>query len=135
MLPCTTALFSSGVPAWRLLDANLERSERVIICEKWPLESNISLPCGLGPKKSVFLPSCSSVLETSVHVPTRSLADCATASSLGRKTPTISADAVMIAEIMRFMVLLFGSGGCSLALGIERTREHITIPAGRLCQR
>jgi len=32
---------------------------------------------------------------------------------------------------MRFMVL--GLGGCSLALGIERslgTEEHITIPAG-----
>jgi hypothetical protein len=39
MLPCTTALFSSGVPASRLLDANLGRSERVMMTETWPLAS------------------------------------------------------------------------------------------------
>jgi hypothetical protein len=41
------------------------------------------------------LPSCSSVMETSVHVPTRSLAVVCAATSLGRKTPKIRADVVI----------------------------------------
>jgi predicted unusual protein kinase regulating ubiquinone biosynthesis (AarF/ABC1/UbiB family) len=41
-------LFSSGVPASRLLDANLGRSERVMMTETWPLASYINWPCGLG---------------------------------------------------------------------------------------
>ena len=133
MLPCTTALFSSGVPAARLLDANFGRSERVMMTETWPLAARVSWPCGLGPKRSVFLLSCSIVIETSVHVPTRSLAVvCATDSSLGRKTPRISADAVRTAEIMRFILLLLAVGGCSRALAMERAlrlENYITIPA------
>src|SRR5271165_2811843 len=134
MLPCTTALFSSGVPAWRLLDANLGRSDRVMISEKRPVGSYVRWPCGLGPYISVFWPSFSSVRETSVHVPTRSLAVCATASSFGRINPKISANAVRTVEMMRFIILLLGFGGCSLALAMEcslRVEEHITIPAGR----
>jgi site-specific recombinase XerD len=41
--------FSSGVPASRLLDANLGRSERVMMNKTWPLESYVAWPCGLGP--------------------------------------------------------------------------------------
>src|SRR5271165_3485328 len=73
MLPSMAVLFSSEVPASRLLDANLGTSERVITTEKRPLGSNVSWPCGLAPKKSIFLPSYSSVMETSVRVPTSSL--------------------------------------------------------------
>src|SRR5271166_31038 len=73
MLPCTAALFSSEVPASRLLVANLGTSERVIITEKRPLGSSVNWPRGLAPKKSIFLPSYSSVMETSVRVPTSSL--------------------------------------------------------------
>ena len=50
------------------------------------------------------------MIETSVQVPTRSLAVSATASSLGRKTPKISADAVKTDEMMRFR-LSFWFGG------------------------
>ena len=106
----TTALVSSLAPVW--FGFKMERPGRVTIAEtyeKLPLGSNISLPRGFGPNRSTFLPSSSSVLETSVHVPTSSLADCATASSLGRKIPTISADAVTIAERMRFTALPFES--------------------------
>ena len=42
-------LVSSGVPAWRLLDANLGRSARVTMNDMRPLGSNIIWPCGLGP--------------------------------------------------------------------------------------
>ena len=38
-LPSTIDLFSSAVPAMRLLDAKLGRSERVRISEKWPSAS------------------------------------------------------------------------------------------------
>src|SRR4029077_3445389 len=113
---------ASGVPVSRLPDANLGTSERRKIVVNRPLGSKINWPCGLAPYISVFLPSCSSVIETSVQVPTRSLAVCATASSLGRKTTKINADAVMTAEMMRFMVLLLAVWGM---LGLE---EHITIP-------
>src|ERR1700730_3336249 len=71
-------------------------------------------------------------METSVHVPTMSLAVvCAAASSLGRITPKISADAVMKGKMRRFMILLLVVGVSSLALAMEcalRVEEHITIP-------
>jgi hypothetical protein len=51
----------------------------------------------------LFLPSCSSVTETSVHVPTRFLAVVCAATSLGRKTPKIRADVVMKGKMKRFM--------------------------------
>src|SRR5260221_10716870 len=103
MLPCTTALFSSGVPAWRLLDANLGISDRVMMNDMRPLGPNVTWPRGLGPNKSLFLPSCSSVTETSVHVPTRFLAVVCAAISLGRKTPKIRADVVIKGKMKRFM--------------------------------
>ena len=82
----------------------------------------------IGTKRLVFLPSCSIVIETSVHVPTRSLAVvCAADSSLGRKTPKISADAVRTAEMMRFIVLLLAVGGCSRALAMERALRGRSI--------
>jgi hypothetical protein len=47
-------------------------------------------------------------METSVHVPTRSLAVvCAAASSPGRINPKISADAVVTGKMKRFIMLLF----------------------------
>src|SRR5258708_22630339 len=59
-------------------------------------------------------------METSVHVPTRSLAVvCAAASSLGRINPKISADVVITGKMKRFMMVLFLMvGGCSLAARI-----------------
>jgi hypothetical protein len=72
------------------------------------------------------------VIETSVHVPTRSSAvACASASSLGRKTPKISADAVNGRQNEAVHGSPSGVGGYSLALGMERAlrlEEHITIP-------
>jgi hypothetical protein len=61
-------------------------------------------------------------METSLHVPTRSLAVvCAAASSLGRINPKISADAVMTGKMKRFMMVLFlVVGGRRLALALER---------------
>jgi hypothetical protein len=80
------------------------------------------------------------VMETSVHVPTRSLAViCAAASLLGRINPKFSTGAVMTGKIRRFMMLLLlAAGSRSLALAMEhalRLEEHITVPVGRLRQR
>src|SRR6516225_3380192 len=127
MLPFTAALYSSDVPASRLADANLGTSGRKNMMEKRPLGAKIAWPCGLAPYISILLPSCSSVTETSVHIPTSSLTVSAPASSMGRKTPKISADAVRAAEIMRFMVSLLWSGGYSLT---ARDGAHIRIGGG-----
>src|SRR5262249_17061779 len=82
MMPCTIALFSSGVPLMRLFEANLGRSERTTVIENRPLASTIIVPFGLGPYGRVWFAPSPEVSETSVHVPiNRSLslfADCPT---------------------------------------------------------
>ena len=70
MLPCTIALFSSGVPVSRLLDAILGRSERTSEREKRPFASKIATP-SFGPKVRAF--GLVVVFETSTHVPTSCL--------------------------------------------------------------
>src|ERR1700730_17183306 len=63
--PDKTALASSAVPLSAVPAANLGRSERVMNCAKWPCASNMKIPFGLGPQRSVFLPSrCTSSAET-----------------------------------------------------------------------
>src|SRR6202022_2242032 len=64
----------------------------------------------------------------------RSLAVSATASSLGRKTPKISADAVKTDEMMRFMVILLVRGVIAWRSGLSacQNAQDITIPTGRL---
>src|SRR5947199_3426834 len=48
-LPCTTALFSSGVPCARFCVANFGSAERTICDEKYPFSVKISSPFGLVP--------------------------------------------------------------------------------------
>ena len=57
----------------------------------------------IGPNRSVLVPPCSLVSETSDQVPTSSLAVWATASSAGRITPKI----IMKGKMRCFMVLLW----------------------------
>src|SRR5262245_42507539 len=49
MEPCTTALFSSGVPCTRFLAANFGTSARTIIETYDPLSVKMSTPFGLSP--------------------------------------------------------------------------------------
>src|SRR6266571_1571151 len=49
IMPCMTALFSSGVPVMRLLEANIGRSERSTMIMKRLLAPSISEPIGLRP--------------------------------------------------------------------------------------
>src|ERR1700704_77559 len=86
MLPCTMALFSSGVPCRRFSAANLGRPGRVSTCTKWPSGPRIIMPLGSGPNTSDLAPSFAVLMtETSCHVPTRSLADCAVATFVADK--------------------------------------------------
>src|SRR3981189_1564128 len=86
MLPCTMALFSSGVPCRRFSAANLGRPGRVSTCTKWPSGPRIIMPFGSGPNTSDLAPSFAVLTtETSCHVPTRSLADCAVATFVADK--------------------------------------------------
>src|SRR5215831_18889376 len=71
MLPCTTTLFSSGVPLMRLFEANFDRSERMTMIENRPLASTIIVPLGLGPYGRVWFAPSPEVNEISVHVPTK----------------------------------------------------------------
>src|SRR5215472_10144245 len=48
MLPCTTELFSSGVPTMRLLEAKFGKSDRTTVIMKRPLASTIMEPFRIG---------------------------------------------------------------------------------------
>src|SRR6266404_6051571 len=53
MLPCTTELFSSGVPRMRLLEAKFGRSDRTTVMMKRPLASTIMEPFGSAISESL----------------------------------------------------------------------------------
>src|SRR5262249_58303237 len=96
----------SPVACARLLEANLGRSERMIMNVKRPFASYIAAPFGLGPHGSTLLPSgFTSWAETNIQVPTSwSLIDfCSAATLLGNKpTPhTIGTD--LVSTLRRFM--------------------------------
>src|SRR5258705_4981290 len=69
MLPATAALFSSGVPLVRLLEANFGTSARVMTRTTRPLLVRITLPFASGPYGSVLLPPWSRTLDTIVQAP------------------------------------------------------------------
>src|SRR5438067_8967016 len=73
MLPCTEALFSSGVPVVRLLEANFGMSTRVMMTATRLLLVNITVPFAPEPKGSDLVPPWSRTLDASVHVPTSCL--------------------------------------------------------------
>src|SRR6267143_2046886 len=69
--PLMTALYSSAVPWSILLAPNLGRSERVMNCAKLPFPSNMKMPFGLEPQRSLLVPSAfTSSAETKIQVPT-----------------------------------------------------------------
>src|SRR5437016_8197350 len=69
--PLMTALYSSAVTWSILLAPNLGRSERVMNCAKLPFPSNMKMPFGLEPQRSLLVPSSfTSSAETKVQVPT-----------------------------------------------------------------
>src|SRR5438132_6043164 len=106
MPPSVYALFSSGVPLARLLEANFAVSGFMLTMAKWPLLSNIAKPVPWAPNTSVFLPSgLMLTFEAMVQVPTRSLAVWATAAP-GKTTQMPSA----IAFSAMFRVMVFSLG-------------------------
>src|SRR5262245_8145349 len=117
MPPSTAALFSSGVPCARLLDANLGVSGLILMIAKRPLASNIANPVPFGPKMSTRLPSWRILtFETLLHVPTRYFAVWAITGA-GKATPTTSA---MVASVMIPFLGLRRCGG----------RERILVAPG-----
>src|SRR6516162_4997725 len=98
------ALFSSGVPCIRLLDANFGRSGRVPTNTKRPLASNVSIEFGVGPKDSLLRPSGAVLIFVTIfQVPTRSLALCAKALPGSNASPKV-ATAQRLRIVRRFMM-------------------------------
>src|SRR5262249_29276541 len=111
MLPWTAALFSSAVPASRLLDANLGTPWRTTSEAYRPLLSKIRRPPGLGPNVSTLLPSGRVVIAaTNDQVPP----SCSLRHFCWRTAPpfiTASPNTAMaeaLKTLRRFMVVLPG---------------------------
>src|SRR5262245_9189738 len=106
MLPCTTALYSSGVPWTRLLEANFGRSERMTCVEKRPLSVKIVSPTVLAPHAG---PPSGTVVEdeTNVHAPTScSFSDFCCAKELAVNKANANGTSVQIPRIRRIVTSL-----------------------------
>src|SRR5437762_12336384 len=136
MLPCTAALFSSGVPVVRVLEANFGMSTRVMMTATRLLLVNIAVPFAPEPNGSDLVPPWSRTLPASVHAPTSCLSsEVVFWLSPARATNAASADAASAASaVLQIVFMAFSPGRVADhrdRCGFQHARTKMASPPHR----